>query len=163
MSPAESVPIVDQTVAVPLLLFILDETRYALHLPVVERVLPLVEIVPLPGAPAIVVGLINCQGTLLPVVDIRRRFGLPERPLRLNDQLIVAQTTWRKVALLVDTTVNVIEVEPDEAVGVAEILNGIEHIEGVLMMGSGLILVHDLTSLLSLEEESTLATAMGEP
>jgi purine-binding chemotaxis protein CheW len=66
----------------PLRLLTLDESRYALQLSAVERVLQLVEIVPLHGAPPIVSG----------VIDMRRRFGPAERPATLSDQLVVAPT-----------------------------------------------------------------------
>lgn len=56
-----------------LVIFALDEQRYALYLSAVDRVIPALEIVRLPQAPDIVVGLINLQGRIIPVVDVRKR------------------------------------------------------------------------------------------
>ena len=71
--------------------FTLDERFYAIRLSAVSRVVRAVEITPLPKAPPIVIGVINLGGRIIPVVNIRRRFRLPERELELTDQLIVAQ------------------------------------------------------------------------
>ena len=59
-----------------ILVFALDEPRYALPLSAVERVVRAVEITPLPNAPAIIQGAINVQGAIIPVVNIRESFSL---------------------------------------------------------------------------------------
>lgn len=85
MRPAASACRDVATDPMPLRLFALDESRYALQLSAVERVLQLVDIVPLHGAPPIVSG----------VIDMRRRFGPAERPATLSDQLVAAPTPQR--------------------------------------------------------------------
>ena len=70
--------------------FTLDGLFYAVSLSAVSRVIRAVEITPLPKAPPIVLGVINLGGRIIPVVNIRKRFLLPERELELTDQLIVA-------------------------------------------------------------------------
>ena len=84
-----------------LFVFILDGNLYALHLPVVERVVQTVYVTPLPKAPDIVTGLVNVSGCVIPVINIRRRFRLPERNIDLNDQMIIARTKFGLVALVV--------------------------------------------------------------
>ena len=54
--------------------FVLNDQRYALRLAVVERVVQVVEFTPLPKAPEIVLGIINFEGRVVPVVDVRKRF-----------------------------------------------------------------------------------------
>jgi purine-binding chemotaxis protein CheW len=75
-----------------LLGFIVDEQRYALKLAKVQQVVRIVEIANLPKAPEIVLGLINFQGSVIPVLDVRKRFGLAARDLSLSDQLVIADT-----------------------------------------------------------------------
>lgn len=62
-----------------LVVFRLDERRYALPLSVVERVIRAVEVTPLPKAPPIVLGAIDVQGRVVPVLNVRRRFLMPDR------------------------------------------------------------------------------------
>src|SRR5262245_21471826 len=61
----------------PLFVFRLAEQHYALPLLTVERVLPMVAVSPLPQAPSLTLGVINLHGLVVPVLDLRRRFGLP--------------------------------------------------------------------------------------
>ncbi len=58
-----------------LVVFAFDEQRYALHLSAVERIVRMVEITPLPKAPEIVLGVVNVQGRIVPIVNIRKRFS----------------------------------------------------------------------------------------
>jgi purine-binding chemotaxis protein CheW len=74
------------------LVFALDDSLYALPLPSVERVIRAVEITALPGAPRIVLGVIDARGRIIPVLDIRMRLGLPERELACDDRFIVARS-----------------------------------------------------------------------
>ncbi|MBF8302857.1 MAG: cheW40H-4 [Candidatus Dadabacteria bacterium] len=58
-----------------LVVLTLDEQRYALHLSAVERIVRVVEVTPLPKAPEIVLGVVNVQGQIIPVINIRKRFS----------------------------------------------------------------------------------------
>ncbi len=89
--------------------FTLDGQAYALHLSVVERIVRVVEVTPLPKAPEIVLGVVNVGGKIIPVIDIRKRFRLHGREIDLSDQLVIANTLHRRVALVVDSVIGVIE------------------------------------------------------
>lgn len=143
-----------------LLVVRLGEQLIALHLAAVERVVRMVEITPLPKAPEIVSGVVNVQGRIIPVVDIRRRFRLPEREFALGDQLIVAHTSARAVALAVDAVSGVIEYPEEEIIAAGTIVPRTEYIEGFVRLKDGLTLIHDLDSFLSLEEARSLDEAM---
>ncbi len=91
------------------LVFTLDRGQFALLLSSVLRVVRAVEITPLPQAPEIILGVVNLQGALVPVIDVRRRFGLPGRAVRLEDRLILAVTPRRTLALPVDSVAGVKE------------------------------------------------------
>ena len=145
----------------PFLVFLIDEIRYALRLAAVERVVRIVEIIPLPKAPSIIRGLINVQGRVLAVADSRVRFGLPRREIALTDQLIIARTAHRPVALLVDRAGEIFHVAGTEITDPAEILPRLDFIAGVVKRDDGTILIHDLDHFLSLEEEEALGAALA--
>ncbi len=145
-----------------LVVFTLDEQRYALHLSAVERIVRMVEITPLPKAPEVVLGVVNVQGWIIPVVNIRKRFRLPEREISLSDQLIIASTSKRPVALVADTVSGLIECYEPQVITVEKILPHIEYVEGVVKLEDDMILIHDLDRFLSLEEEKMLDDAMKE-
>ena len=85
-----------------LVLFRLDDQRYALRLDAVERVIRAVAATQVPETPAFVLGLVNLAGQLLPVVSLRRCLGLPDRPIRPEDQFVIARTSRLAMALVVD-------------------------------------------------------------
>jgi purine-binding chemotaxis protein CheW len=146
----------------PWLIFSLDDQRYGLAVSAVNRVLPAVEITPLPQAPAIVLGVVNVAGRIVPVVNLRSRFRIPEREMDLSDRLVLARTRRREVALVADAVHGVMEAPRGEVVPVGEILAGAGYVEGVLKMPDGLVLIHDLDTFLSMEEEACLDAGLGE-
>lgn len=143
-----------------LVVFTLDEQRYALQLSTVERIVRVVEVTPLPRAPAIVVGVINVQGQVVPLVNIRKRFRLTERETDLSEEVIIAHTSTRTVALLADAVSGVVDCSPEEVIAAAKILPGLEYVEGIARLGDGMILIHDLDKFLSFEEAKTLDMAL---
>lgn len=144
-----------------LLIFRLGEQRYALPLAAVERVVRAVEVTPLPGAPAIVLGAIDVQGSVLPVLSIRRRFGLPQGEIAPDDQFVLARAVNRSVALVIDEAQGVLEHPVDAVIDSTPILPGAKQFRGVVKLEDGLVLIHDLENFLSLDEERTLDAAIG--
>jgi len=140
--------------------FLLDDRRYGLRLSVVEKIMQMVEITPLPKAPPIVMGIVNLQGRIIPIYNIRRRFGIEEREPDPNDHLLIANTRLRTVGLVVDEASGTVEQTAGETVDPETILPGIPYIEGVVKREDGMILIHDLDLFLSIDEETALDVAM---
>lgn len=146
-----------------LVVFILDDQRYALPLSAVERIVRVVEVNPLPKAPDIVMGVINVQGRIVPVVDLRRCFRLPEKEISLVDQLIIVNTYRRTYALVADEVRSVVEIPEHEIVGAQTVLPGLEYVEGVAKLKDGMVFsIHHLDSFLSIEEEKGLDDVLRE-
>ncbi|HVT04541.1 MAG TPA: chemotaxis protein CheW [Thermoanaerobaculia bacterium] len=145
---------------VPLVIFRLDGERYALPLAGVERIVRAVEVTPLPSAPAIVLGAINVGGSVLPVLDIRRRFLLPEREIGPDDQFLIARTSSRVVVLVIDEAQEIIEPRQADIIASERIVPGMEQFQGVVKLDDGLVLIHDLETFLSLDDARGLDEAM---
>ncbi|MGH8265007.1 MAG: chemotaxis protein CheW [Steroidobacteraceae bacterium] len=144
----------------PLVVFFLDERRFALRLANVERIIPILDITPLPKAPDVVLGVINVRGSVYPVVDIRSRFALPTREPLLSDHLMLARTSNRALALIVDQVAGV-DTHPRAAITATRgLYHALEYVSGVLKLDDGLILIHDLNSFLSPDEDWILAGAL---
>lgn len=144
----------------PFLMFYLGPERYALEVDAVQSVVRAVEITPLPRAPDSVTGIINVRGQVVPVFNLRRRFRLPEREMQLDDHIILARTRRRGVALVVDAVGGVVEGAADDTVPAHAVLPGTEYVAGVVKRPDGLILIHDLNTFLSLDEEQALEAAL---
>ncbi len=148
--------------ALQLVFFVIEGQRYALHLSDVERVLPMVAVSPLPKAPAITLGVINVHGTVVPVVDIRRRFGFPPRDFDVSSHLLVARTRRRSLALPVDQVLGVNEVGPGAVTSPDAVLPGIGHVAGIVALPDGLLFIHDPDVFLALDEEERLTEALDQ-
>jgi purine-binding chemotaxis protein CheW len=143
-----------------LVTFSLDDRKFALYVSTVQRIIRVVEVTTLPKAPDIVSGIINMQGQVIPVFDIRMRFRLPPREARLADQMIVAIAAKRTVALVVDSVDDVIEIAGEKIIAAEQILPELEYVEGVMKTEGGMVLIHNLERFLSLPEEKILDEAM---
>ena len=141
-----------------LLVFQLGGRRYGLASAAVREVVRAVAVVPLPRAPAIVEGVIDYRGTAVPVLDIRSRFGLPPAPLDVLQHFILAEAR-RVVAIRADRVTQVVTVSPLEEQSIEE---GAPYVSGVVLLADGLVLIHDLNTFLSADEETTIATAIEE-
>lgn len=157
-----SVPAHSQPLSLHLVAFRIDNQLYGLPLAAVERVLPMVELSPLPVAPSIVLGILNLHGRILPVLDIRRRFSLPERGYGPSAHLMVSRTAARTVVLPADEVVGVMAVDPTAVVQRALINPGIGQVAGVVQTSDGLLFIQDLDAFLSSAEEEQLTVALED-
>jgi purine-binding chemotaxis protein CheW len=146
---------------IQLLVFRLNDRLCALHLSQVQRVIRAVDATPLPQAPEIVLGAIDLQGTVAPLLNIRRRFGFADRAVSVDDQFIVARTTRRTVVLAVDEVKDIVQRDAQDIVAAERILQPLEHVEGVIQLEDGLALIHDLERFLSLDEQRELEHALA--
>lgn len=143
-----------------LVAFSIEGQRYALHLPVVERVLRMVAVSPLPKAPAIILGVVNFHGQVIPVLDLQRRFGLSSRNHGLSSRLLVARTSRRTIALPVNEVLGVQEVAAETVTLPDAVFPGIGLVAGIVALPDGVLFIHDLDAFLSLDEEQRLAEAL---
>ncbi len=87
---------------VQLLTFKLDDQEYALNIANVVQVVRMVAVTRAPKAPYFVEGMVNLRGKVIPVINLRKRFGLSDEPYDLDSHLLIARTDGHMMALLVD-------------------------------------------------------------
>jgi len=143
-----------------LLIFALDGQRYALPLDKVARVVRAAALTPLPQAPEIVSGILDLQGEIIPVINLRKRFRLPEKAIGCDDQFVIARTPKLTVALAVDGTHGVMELSGQAVVEPEAIVKGTGYLAGVTRNPDGLVLIHDLDTLLFPAEEELISQAL---
>ncbi|MBF0118161.1 MAG: chemotaxis protein CheW [Desulfobacterales bacterium] len=138
-----------------LAIFTIEQKEYAITLSNVERVVHAAAITPLTEAPKIVLGLINFEGSIIPVINLRKCFKIEERDIHLSDQFIIAKTSERTVALWVDEVTKVLELTNEDLTLGKKILPNSLDIEGVVIREDGMILIYNLDRLLSLDINET--------
>lgn len=95
------------------LMFYLNEEHYGIPILKVNEIIGLMEITPIPRTPAFMKGIINLRGKIIPVMDLRLKFSMPERPYDEQTCIII-------VELAINNTKNLIGVLVDK---VAEVVN----------------------------------------
>lgn len=143
-----------------LLVFALGEHRLAVPASSVVEVVRVVASAVLPGAPAIVEGVINVRGALVPVLDIRARFDLPPVAVDPDQHLIVAHAGGRLVALRVDRALDLVTVTEDAVEAAERVAPGSTLVAGVARLPDGVLVIHDLERFLCLDEGEPLDAAL---
>lgn len=143
------------------LLCTVEGQRYALPAEDVRELVRAVRLTPLPYAPAVVEGLLNLRGELLPVLDVRRRFRLPPLPLSPAHHLVVLRAGPRSVALRVDRAEALLSLEPEALDTSPASLPGVGYVAGALKLVDGLVLLHDVRTFLSEAESLALEEALA--
>jgi chemotaxis signal transduction protein len=133
-------------------LFELAGTTYGLRTRDVQHMEMLEQITPVPNASPAVEGIVFSRGQVIPVVNLRVRFGLPREPHNMRSRLIVVQTQQRLVGLIVDAAREFSAI-PDEAIRpIQEAISGMDgnYLKGIATMGERLVLLLDLETTLNL-------------
>jgi purine-binding chemotaxis protein CheW len=91
-------------------LFVVDEQTYALQIQEVERIVRAVEVKPLPQSPPHVLGVVNMQGQIVPVINLRLVLGRPVRDIHPDDHFVVARMPALTAILPVDAALGSLEV-----------------------------------------------------
>jgi purine-binding chemotaxis protein CheW len=110
--PIEDVPTPDEVV--DLLVFSLAGERYAVAAASVLEVIPLRELVTVPGAPRVVLGIVNHRGRILPVLDLRRVFELAGESVTERSRVVVAEAGGLTFGVFADAVAGVVRVGPQE-------------------------------------------------
>lgn len=113
----------------------------------------------LPKAPPFVEGVINLRGNVIPVVDLRKRFDLPERAALEESRLLVVAVARQLVGLVVDDVTEVVTVQVHDIKPPPQVVEGIgaEYLIGVCLVREALIMLLNLDRILSSREASVLA------
>jgi purine-binding chemotaxis protein CheW len=143
-----------------IVLFSIEELRYAIYLSAVLKVIRSVEIIPLPKAPEIVLGVINYHGDIIPVIDIRKLFHLPAREVNLKDHFIIAKTIKRLITLVVDSVQGVSEIANYKVIDTTVNLPFADYLSGITVFENNIILINDLEKFLTLNEQQAIDKAL---
>jgi purine-binding chemotaxis protein CheW len=113
---------------------------HVLHMEMIEHVTAV------PNAPAFVEGVVFSRGQVVPVINLRARFGFERAPIDLRTRLLVVQTQGRRVGLLADEAREFVGI-PDDAVrppGDAIVGLSGNYLEGVATIGDRIVLILDI-------------------
>jgi purine-binding chemotaxis protein CheW len=152
-----------QDFEIKLAVFRLDGQPYAIDIMRIKQIIRPLKITRLPKAPEFVEGVINLRGVVIPIMDMRKRFGLPARDAAADTKVIIASVERRIVGIIVDDVSEVIPVPRAEVQPPPRMIRGVEaeYLLGVCRYQDEILLILNLDEILTAEEKVTLAVLSG--
>lgn len=140
--------------------FKLDDEIYGINVMLVQEVLRVTDIAPVPGAPEYVIGIINLRGNVVTVIDTRMRFGLPSKEFDDSTRIVIIETESQTVGIVVDSVAEVVDIYSNEIETAPNVGNDetARYIEGVVSRDDELLILVDLNKLLTEDEWAEMSS-----
>lgn len=147
-----------------LVVFELANEQYGVDIGAVESIIKMQPITVVPHAQKFVEGVTNLRGTVLPVIDLRKRFGLLDQQATKDTRIVVVYIEETKVGMIVDGVSEVLSVAEEAIEPPSPIVTTIDSafIRGIAKLDERLVILVDLGKVFSAQEMGTLA-ATGVP
>ena len=139
--------------------FQLANEHYGINIQNVQEIILVGEITSIPEVPTFVEGLINLRGKVIPVIDLRRRFGLAAGEHAENTRIIVTNTSDRTIGLIVDEVNEVLRLDGNQIEPLPEGVTDVDisYITGVVKLKDRILILLDTEVVLSDETQASLA------
>lgn len=160
MSGASNLARVEETGdLLQLVTFTIANEEFGLDILLVQEIIRVLPITKVPGAPEFVEGVINIRGKVIPIMDLRQRFGLAAKEHDSHTRIIVVELQALMVGFVVDAVSEVLRLPSGTVEPAPPLVAGIdsEYIKGVGKLEDRLLILLDLDKLLSVSEQTTLA------
>ena len=140
--------------------FELETESYGVDITAIESIIKMQEITKLPHAPAFMEGITNLRGAIVPVLDLRKRFGMDRREPTRDTRIVIANMRGTKVGLIVDAVSQVIRIPEDaiEPPPQMSVTVNSAFIKSVAKLENELIILLDLDRVLNFEEREAVAS-----
>ncbi len=154
VTPTEDEGLLSERSVIQLVSFVLEEVEYGINILGVHEIMRYPEITRLPNAPGYIKGVINLRGNIIPVIDMRTRFGMSEAENTELTRIIVVETGEKLIGLLVDNVHQVVRLPEASIDSPAGLIEGVseEYIVGIGRLRDRLIVILNLDNILFLEE-----------
>jgi purine-binding chemotaxis protein CheW len=145
--------------------FRLEDTDYGVAITRIREIILMRPVTRVPQVPDYIEGLINLRGSVIPVVNLRRRFGLPPREFDEETRIIVATMDDRLVGLVVDAVTQIMRVGADLIQPTPLAVSSVDrrHIEGVARWEDRLLVLLDLDHLIDPRATDAAAAVEDRP
>ncbi|VAX23177.1 Positive regulator of CheA protein activity (CheW) [hydrothermal vent metagenome] len=142
------------------LTFVLGDEEYGIEITRVREIIGIVDITPVPKAPLFIKGIINIRGKVIPIVDMRAKFGMDQIDFTSQTCIIVVEVDDNLMGILVDTVSEVLDIQeenidPPPSFGSessAMFILGMAKIKGAVKILLNIDKVLDAKEMVSIEE-----------
>ncbi len=142
-----------------LVVFDLADEGYGVDIGSVREIIRMQEITRVPRAPDFVEGVINLRGRVIPVIDLRKRFGFNIADLTKDTRIVVVDIGGRDIGVVVDAVTEVLRLSADKVEPASSVIttSDSEYLLGIAKLEGRLIILLDLQQALSTMEHRGIA------
>lgn len=143
------------------LTFTLGEEQYGVEILRVQEIKGYTGVTRIPNIPSHFKGVLNLRGTIVPIVDLRMKFGMTEREYDKMTVIIVVEVKGRIMGIIVDTVSDVMNIAPKDIQPAPEFGGSVDtgFISGIGNYGDKLVTFLDIDQILSVGELAEVPTA----
>ena len=136
-------------------IFKLEKEEYGIDIMNVREIVPHQDSSKIPNVPNFISGIINYRGTVIPIIDLKKRFNLSDSEVDGNTRIIVINLNEKQVGFIVDEASQTIRLEDEDIDATPDIVAGVDrkYITGVGKLENRLIILIDLEEVLTEEEK----------
>lgn len=133
-----------------LVVFSLADEEYGVAITQIQEIIRQPDITRIPGMPDFIEGVINLRGKIIPVIDLRNRFGLEQKVETDKTRVVVADAGGQTIGLVVDSVSEVVNLPKDQVDPIPPTIASIdaEYLSGVGKMDKRIVILLDLNKLL---------------
>lgn len=145
-----------------LVTFSIGEEEFGVDILKVQEIVRSMEMTKVPNAPDFVEGVVNLRGKVIPIIDMRKRFGLDSREHDSHTRIIVINMNDVITGFVVDSVSEVLRLPKDTIEPPPPVVAGIEadYISGVGKLEDRLLILLDMDSMLSVREQDMLVQGL---
>lgn len=147
-----------------LVVFQLAGETYGVDINWVHEIIRMQPITKLPRTPHFIEGVINLRGRIIPVIDLRKRFGLPTAEETQNSRIMVVEMAGVTVGMIVDAVSEVLRLPTNSIEPPPPMMHGIDiaYLQGVGKWEERLVILLDLEKVLNRGEQEQLREAAAQ-
>lgn len=141
-------------------IFSVADKVYGIDIAQVCEVLRMRKITPIPDTLSCIEGVICLRGKPIPLINLRKKFGLPDQTMA-SSRILIATIHERTAGFLVDSVQSVENLSEEDITPPDDLLQGAHYLLGTIKRGGQVLLLADLSKLLHREEQSGLMAAQN--
>lgn len=142
-----------------LVVFDLAHEFYGVDIGAVNTIIRMQEITRIPRTPEFVEGVINLRGSIVPVIDLRKRFGLPVGDATKSSRIVVVEAGGQMIGMVVDAVAETLRLSADMIEPPSPVVVNVDsaYVRGVGKQENRLVILIDLEKVLTQKELDTLS------